>query len=399
MGDSLQSNVATNAMLSALDAVSHQGVGFTCPHGHILWLNQTAQRLLGVTLSDVRIKGVLDQLDTDKTKDDITEGVEWNLTATQSGTPLRISFKPVDDAMNEALDLEATLSVPVPATWMIELSEQTTLSSPSSIDEALTQTQSDFVSTISHEFRTPLTSIKGFSDTILNYGSNLPADQQRRFVTIIRDQADRLIRLTENLLSVSRDGNNHNGKGKHQKSFRPLNLSKVIQSVVLSLDGRYAGVQHMPSERIELTVHDCVPEVWADRDTLEQVLINILDNALKYSKDDTPVIVNARVCPNNEKYIRLDVEDKGIGISEANLKNLFTRFYRVESPLTQNVEGSGLGLYITRSLVTALGGTIDVASVEGKGSTFTLTFKSATPEVQADYRRRQAISDEDVVDV
>ncbi len=394
-------------MLSTLELLTHQGVGFTCPHGHILWLNQTAQNLMGVVLDDVRIKGVLDQLDTEYTKDDIAEGIVWELTAIHSQTPLKISFKPVDDAMNEALDLEATLSVPVPATWMIELSEQKTDVSVATEDEALTQAQSDFISTISHEFRTPLTSIKGFSDTILSYGSNLPVDQQRRFVTIIRDQADRLIRLTENLLSVSREGNSHSGngngngkgKGQHQKSFRPLNLSKVIQSVITSLDGRYAGVEHQPSKRIQLTIHDSVPEVWADRDTLEQVLINLLDNALKYSKDDAPVLLNARVCPNNEKYIRLDVQDKGIGISEANLKNLFTRFYRVESPLTQNVEGSGLGLYITRSLVTALGGTIDVTSVEGEGSTFTITLKSATPEVQADYRRRQAMSDEDVLDV
>lgn len=257
---------------------------------------------------------------------------------------------------------------------------------PFSEDMALTEAHHDFVSTVSHEFRTPLTSIKGFADTMLKYGDNLPADQQKRFINIIRDQADRLIRLVENLLTVSRLGT-----FRSQLHPRPVPLDKIIDTVVESI-----RMKHGSNARIRVDVAGSLPPVWADSDALEQVLLNLVDNAVKYSeRAGGEVAVSAGLKPaprpGEEQWAQIRVHDEGMGIAPEHLENqkLFTKFYRVESPLTQQVEGTGLGLYIVKSLTTALGGQIAVDSELGKGSTFTLTLPVATEEGQAVYQKRR----------
>ena len=254
-------------------------------------------------------------------------------------------------------------------------------------DTSLTKAHSDFVSTVSHEFRTPPTSIKGFADTILSYGSNLQPEQQRRFVGIIRDQANRLIRLVENMLTVSKLG-----AERVQMTYRPIMLEKLIDKIVESIKAK-----HNPNRNFVLQVASSLPPVWADADSLEQVLLNLIDNAVKYSKDGADVRVSAKLHPEKENRIVITIQDSGIGIPEEHLNKLFTKFYRIESVLTQEVEGTGLGLYITKSLTTAMGGDIAVASEAGKGTTFTLTFPEATPQLQADYQQKQLAEEDELV--
>jgi two-component system phosphate regulon sensor histidine kinase PhoR len=254
---------------------------------------------------------------------------------------------------------------------------------PFSEDTTLTQAHSDFVSTVSHEFRTPLTSIKGFADTLLKYGTQLPEEEKRRFLNIIKEQSDRLIRLVENLLTVSKLG-----ASRVEMSYRPVALhrllDKVIHSVRAKAQAKAANSEHL----FDVQVKPSDLEVWADPDRMEQVLINLIDNAVKYSPAGSMVRIRAELLSGDDTQVCIIVQDEGAGIPEELLPKLFTKFYRVESPLKQEVEGTGLGLYITKSLTNAMGGKITVDSAAGQGSTFTVILPAATLERQAAHRRR-----------
>lgn len=254
---------------------------------------------------------------------------------------------------------------------------------PFSEDAALTQAHSDFVSTVSHEFRTPLTSIKGFADTLLHYGAQLPEEEKRRFVTIIKAQADRLIRLVENLLTVSKLG-----VGRGEMSYRPVSLQKAIERAVQSVQAKHQTKTPGAVHRFETVIHPATLEAWADPDRLDQILINLIDNAAKYSPAGSIVHIRCELFPGDEGMVRITVRDEGVGIPQDVLPKIFTKFYRVESPLKQEVEGTGLGLYITKSLTDAMGGRIEAQSAPGQGTTFTVALPAATPERQATHRRK-----------
>ncbi len=238
------------------------------------------------------------------------------------------------------------------------------------------QAQTEFVSTVSHELRTPLTSIKGFADTILRAGDRLDASQQKRYIGIIKDQADRLTRLVEDLLAVSRLESR-----KLQLTIRALDLDAAIQRVCRNLSDK-AERHHLHSR-----IPQALPAVWADADRLEQILTNLVDNAIKYSPPGTAVTISARSIDRapedrHSEMVEFSVTDQGGGIPQEHLPEIFNKFSRLDNPLVRQTEGTGLGLYITKSLVLALGGTIAVTSEPGS-TTFTVRLPAATLEEQA----------------
>lgn len=233
------------------------------------------------------------------------------------------------------------------------------------------QAQTEFVSTVSHELRTPLTSIKGFADTILRAGERLDVTQQRRYIGIIKDQADRLTRLVEDLLAVSRLESK-----KLQLTIRAIDLREAIQRVTRNLS------EKARNHKIQDVIPPGLPPVWADADRLEQILTNLIDNAIKYSPSETTVTVVARDVPGTPEMVEFSVADQGGGIPQEHLPEIFSKFSRLDNPLTRQTEGTGLGLYITRSLVVALGGQIKVSSIPGC-TTFTVQLPAASLEMQA----------------
>lgn len=235
----------------------------------------------------------------------------------------------------------------------------------------LNQAQVDFVSTVSHELRTPMTSIKGFADTLLSAGEQLTKEQQTRFISIIKSQADRLTRLVENLLTVSRlEAKNH------KSIFKSLNLHYFVDRVVVGLKSKY------PHHQFNIQINKDTPSVWADQDKLEQILTNLIDNAAKYSEEGKTVTIKATLCPNDFDKLSIKIIDQGVGIPQEHLCKIFTKFSRIDNPLTRQVQGTGLGLYITKALTDSLGGTINITS-DNSGSTFELILLVATPERQA----------------
>ena len=233
------------------------------------------------------------------------------------------------------------------------------------------QAQSEFVSTVSHELRTPLTSIKGFADTILRAGNRLDASAQRRYIGIIKDQADRLTRLVEDLLAVSRLESR-----KMQLTIRAINLEEAVQRVCQNLSEK--SMRH----QLVLKIPPGLPAVWADADRLEQILTNLIDNAVKYSPSGTAVTISARAIHQDPELVEFSVSDQGCGISPDSLPQIFNKFSRLDNPLTRQTEGTGLGLYITKSLVVALDGEISVTSEPG-ATTFIVQIPAATLEQQA----------------
>ncbi len=234
----------------------------------------------------------------------------------------------------------------------------------------LNQAHIDFVSTVSHELRTPLTSIKGFADTLLTAGDRLDKEQQKRFITIIKTQIDRLTRLVEDLLTVSRLE-----AKKDNSIYKAIHLNEFIDIIIQTISPK--AQEHY----IDKNIIPNLPPVWTDSDKLEQILTNLVDNAIKYSPKQTKVTINANYEPENPDYIQIQIIDQGIGIKEEHLPKIFTKFSRLDNPLTRQIDGTGLGLYITKSLVESMNGIINVES-DGNGSTFVVKLPVATPELQ-----------------
>jgi signal transduction histidine kinase len=214
--------------------------------------------------------------------------------------------------------------------------------------------RSDLVSTVSHELRSPLTSVKGFTKTLLAKWDRFTDEQKKQMLATVNEDADRVTRLLGELLAVSRID-----AGRLQLKRQMIRLDRMIPAVVGRAE---AGFGH--GRRFEVDVPD-LPELYADPDRIEQVLTNLIENAVKYT--DGPIEIRAAEA---EDHVRVAVADRGEGIEAEHVNAIFTKFFRRPGEKRQ---GTGLGLYITKGLVEAHGGEITVTSDPGGGSTFSFT--------------------------
>ena len=225
--------------------------------------------------------------------------------------------------------------------------------------------KSEFVSLVSHELRTPLTSIKGYVDLILDGDSGEINEEQREFLTVAKRNADRLTMLVGDLLDVSRIES-----GAMKLKLSEIDLKPLIQGVA----GLLRPHMEMKKQTLNIDVPAGLPRVSGDADRIIQILTNLVSNANKYTPSGGSISVGAR---EEEGRISIQVSDTGVGLSLEEQSRLFTKFYRAENPKTQGVSGTGLGLWITRSLVEMHGGEIRVSSNPGKGTTFRFALPSS----------------------
>ena len=220
----------------------------------------------------------------------------------------------------------------------------------------------EFVANVSHELKTPLTAIRGFAETLQAQG--LSEDQRRQYLDVILRHAARLSALIDDLLELSRI----------ESRQAPVQSAEVaVASLASGLLRDLAP--RLAARRIEARVEaDADPRALADRRALEQVLLNLLDNAIKYT--DPGGRIGIRVREDGDR-VRLDVMDTGIGIPEQDQLRIFERFYRVDKARSRDLGGTGLGLSIVKHLVQAMEGDVFVESREGKGSTFSVLLPSA----------------------
>jgi len=221
----------------------------------------------------------------------------------------------------------------------------------------LERVRRDFVANVSHEFKTPLTAIQGFAETLLSGALDDKANR-KRFVEIIREHARRLARLTDDLLKLSRIE-----AGRLELEIRPIRVEALVNGCVETarLNAKARGLE------IHVDLQENAPAVRGDGAQLGEVLQNLLDNALQYTPSGGQIEVKAR---SNGHDVVFTVTDSGIGIPESDLERIFERFYRVDAARSREAGGTGLGLAIARHIVEAHGGRIWVESAIGQGSRF-----------------------------
>lgn len=220
--------------------------------------------------------------------------------------------------------------------------------------------QEDFISTVSHELRTPLTSIRGFSQTMLNSWDKLDDETKKKFLKIIEEQSNRLIHLVENILSVTKlQACNENF------IIKEVNPIKIVDTVVTILSNQYK------TRSFKVNVSKNLPTILADEDKFQQVMTNLIENAAKYSFENTEIKMDLSMVGD---YVSVKVTDNGCEIDKKDYENIFKKFSRLDNPLTREVQGNGLGLYITKNLVEKMNGKISVNS-ENNITTFEVLFK------------------------
>jgi two-component system, OmpR family, phosphate regulon sensor histidine kinase PhoR len=228
--------------------------------------------------------------------------------------------------------------------------------------ERVEKTRRDFIANVSHELRTPLTSIQGYAETLLDGSSE--NHHSREFLEIIRKNANRMARLTEDLLTLARVES-----GEQRFGVEPVVPGELLHDAVESFQ------ELARAQGLELAIEDSAADpVTADREAIHQVFSNLIDNALKYAGSRERIVLGARPC---QRGVEFYVRDFGAGISSEHLPRLFERFYRVDKARSRESGGTGLGLAIAKHIVLAHGGTIRAESELNHGSVFFFTLPLA----------------------
>lgn len=221
------------------------------------------------------------------------------------------------------------------------------------------QMRSEFVANVSHELRTPLTSIHGFVETLLESGTDDP-EMTRHFLEIIADETTRLAKLVEELLDLSRIE-----ERRVVYRWQRVKIDELLDRA-LAVCGTYAEEKQVA---IKANLSPRLPPLYGDPDMLAQVLINLMENAIKHTPPRGSVTISTSLYGDE---FRLDVADTGAGIPPDSLPRIFERFYRVEKARSREMGGTGLGLAIVKHIIKGHGGRIEVKSAVGKGTTFSI---------------------------
>jgi signal transduction histidine kinase/DNA-binding response OmpR family regulator len=226
--------------------------------------------------------------------------------------------------------------------------------------------KTDFVSMVSHEFRTPLTSIKGYTDLLTSGEVGEIGEDQKEFLQIVQTNADRLMALVNDLLDISRLE-----QGRVELRAVTVDMVPLIQGALVAQQLQFQSKQ----QQVAVNLASPLPPVRGDAARIAQIMTNLLSNAYKYTSAGGTITISAA---REGDFLRVNVADTGVGLSEEEQAHLFTRFYRAKNAATQDVGGTGLGLSITHMLVEMHGGKICVQSQAGEGATFSFTLPIAT---------------------
>ena len=229
----------------------------------------------------------------------------------------------------------------------------------------LTRLKNNFLATVSHELKTPLASMRVLVDTLLE-GHIRDEKQGREYLELIGKENERLSRLIDNFLTFSRMERN-----KRSFEFTDASPDQIVRTAVETIRDRFEAA----GCKLSIEIAPDLPTIVADRDAMVTVLLNLLDNAYKYSENEKQITLRSYL---KDGRVFFEVEDRGIGLSRRDRERIFGRFYQVDQSLSRKTGGCGLGLSIVKFIVEAHGGTIDVNSQSGKGSRFTVSIPQTT---------------------
>ena len=223
------------------------------------------------------------------------------------------------------------------------------------------QTRREFVANVSHELRTPLTNVKSYAETLLDAGDDLPPELKKNFLGVIVSEADRMTRIVKDLLTLTKFD-----YGKMEMNLTRFPFAKAVENVYQAVAIDAKNHRHT----LTLTCPDGLPDIHGDRERIEQVIMNIVSNAIKYTADGGQIDITAGT--KGDKVF-VNVSDNGIGIPEKDLPRLFERFYRVDKARSRESGGTGLGLSIAKEILNQHQGDIQIESVYGEGTSVTIT--------------------------
>jgi len=322
-----------------LEAVG-DGIFYVRRNGVIRFWNRSAELILGLRSEDV----------LDRTAAEVVPGwqaIAEQVSITEDDSVPRASRVPVEVGGRELWLSFVAVGRPEGVVYAFR---------DLTAERELEQAKSDFIATVSHELRTPMTAVYGAARTLLRPDVDLSADQRGVLLEMIATQSERLAQITEEVLLASRLDRGEIAVEQHR-----VDVAELARRTVETMQAQI---------RVAVTL-DVRGEAFAtgDRDRIEQILINLLDNASKYSPSGGAITISVS---ETVARVRLAVTDEGVGIAQAEHQAIFEKFYRVDPHLTQTPGGTGLGLYISRELARRMGGEIGVESQPGSGSTFML---------------------------
>ncbi|MBR6523810.1 MAG: HAMP domain-containing protein [Clostridia bacterium] len=225
----------------------------------------------------------------------------------------------------------------------------------------LEMSRREFVSNVSHELRTPITTIKTYAETLLE-SEDIPPEMEKNFLGVMHSEADRMARLVSDLLDLSKLDYNPNDMQKEHFDLKAL-LEDVVKKLGLEATAR--------NQDLSLSFANTMKPIFGNRDRIEQVITNIISNAIKYTPDGGEIKVSAG---NIYSSFYIKVKDSGVGIPKEDLQHIFERFYRVDKARSRQSGGTGLGLAIAKEIVEAHGGQIKIESEFGEGTLVTVKF-------------------------
>jgi two-component system phosphate regulon sensor histidine kinase PhoR len=244
----------------------------------------------------------------------------------------------------------------------------------------LEEIKADFIATASHELRTPLAAVYGAAQTLLRHDFALDEVGRERFVSLIAEESERLGRIVNEILLA-----NQLDSGRVDVEFEPFEPTELVERVVEA-----TRTHAPPTVTVSHIAAEDLPKISADPDKVRQVLVNLIENAIKYSPEGGHVQVEVS---EHDGAVRFGVRDEGLGIAPEDQDRIFEKFYRADPQMLRGVGGTGLGLYICRELVSRMGGRIWVEPNDGKGSAFFFELQTAEAAVLAhgniDSRRLQ----------
>ncbi len=229
----------------------------------------------------------------------------------------------------------------------------------------LNEFRSNMIDTVSHELRTPLTSIQGYTSRLLRQDIEIDKETQQKSLKVIKKQSERLKRMIEDLLVIP--------------DIEDSRLNVIMDSISVQevVDDAILLIKNSSSKTIVNTIPENLPLIYADRDRFEQVIINLIENAVKYAEDDTEILIKA--CEDNGK-VCIEINNKYPLISREKLKTLFDKFTRMDDKTTRTTRGTGLGLFIVKGLVEAMNGEVRLYSTEEYGFSVKIFFEKANQE-------------------
>ena len=328
--------------LSTLFLHMTDGVAAFTTDGRLIHMNPAAEGLLGVRMEDnLGFDEMFADLDMPNSDETAMRSFLTSET-TRFGRVLSITLAPYG-----ALDGEGGVIAVIH-----DITEQRRL------DDA----RREFVANVSHELRTPLTNIRSYTETLLDAAGDIPLDTEKQFLGVISSESERMARIVTDLLTLSKLD-----YGRMELRMTRFSLADMLHNVANAMKLTAEDSGH----ELAVDTPDGLPQIVGDRERIEQVVVNILSNAVKYTPSGGHIRLSACAVPGNR--VRITVEDDGVGIPAADVPRLFERIYRVDKARSRAAGGTGLGLAIAKEIVEQHEGKIALASEYGKGTTVTIT--------------------------